>query len=161
MTSLQSATRVVDLLRVKKESVAVAESLTGGGVGAAFTAVPGASDVFLGGVIAYSPAAKELLLKVKRDVIAQYGVVSEEVAVAMANGIREILGSTWGISTTGVAGPGDSDGVAAGTVWIAISGPINQSTQLEVEGEREMVRNASVSSAISTFERILGTLKTA
>lgn len=159
MTTFQSARAVIELLKAKKQSVAVAESLTGGGVGATLTSVPGASDVFLGGVIAYSPALKESLLKVKKETIAAFGVVSEEVAVAMADGVRELLGSTWGISTTGVAGPGDSDGVAAGTVWIAISGPINQSTQLEVEGEREVVRNASVSSAISTFERILGTLK--
>ncbi|HUW87595.1 MAG TPA: CinA family protein [Candidatus Paceibacterota bacterium] len=159
MTTFQSARAVVELLKAKKQSVAVAESLTGGGVGAALTAVGGASDVFLGGVIAYSPAVKESLLRIKKETIATFGVVSEEVAVAMADGIRELLGSTWGISTTGVAGPGDADGVAAGTVWIAISGPINQTTQLEVEGEREVVRNASVSSAISTFERILGTLK--
>lgn len=159
MTTFHSARAVVELLKAKKQSVAVAESLTGGGVGAALTAVSGASDVFLGGVIAYSPAAKESLLKVDKEVIAAFGAVSEEVAVAMADGIRQLLGSTWGISTTGVAGPGDADGVAAGTVWIAISGPIHQTTQLEVEGEREVVRNASVSSAISTFERILGTLK--
>ncbi|MDP1720866.1 MAG: CinA family protein [Candidatus Nanopelagicaceae bacterium] len=159
MTISQSATTVVELLRAKNQSIAVAESLTGGGVGVALTAVPGASDVFLGGVIAYSPALKESLLKVEKETIAAFGVVSEEVAVAMADGVRELLGSTWGISTTGVAGPGDSDGVVAGTVWIAISGPINQSTQLKVEGEREVVRNASVSSAISAFERILGTLK--
>lgn len=159
MSTFQSATSVIELLKAKKQSVAVAESLTGGGVGAALTSVPGASDVFLGGVIAYSPAVKESLLTVERETIADFGVVSEEVAVAMADGVRELLGSTWGISTTGVAGPGDADGVAAGTVWIAISGPINQSTQLEVEGEREVVRNASVSSAISTFERILVSLK--
>ncbi|MFA5918202.1 MAG: CinA family protein [Candidatus Nanopelagicaceae bacterium] len=159
MRTLQNARAVVELLKAKKQSVAVAESITGGGVGAALTAVGGASDVFLGGVIAYSPAVKESLLGIEKETIATFGVVSEEVAVAMADGIRELLGSTWGISTTGVAGPGDADGVAAGTVWIAISGPINQTTQLEVEGEREVVRNASVSSAISTFERILGTLK--
>lgn len=159
MTTSQSATTVIELLKAKKQSVAVAESLTGGGVGAALTSVPGASDVFLGGVIAYSPAVKESLLKVKKEAIAYFGVVSEEVAVAMADGVRELLGSTWGISTTGVAGPGDADGATAGTVWIAIRGPINQSTQLEVQGEREVVRNASVLSAITTFERILGTLK--
>ncbi|MFZ2228628.1 MAG: nicotinamide-nucleotide amidohydrolase family protein [Candidatus Nanopelagicaceae bacterium] len=159
MTTFQGAKAVVELLKAKNQSVAVAESLTGGGLGAAITAVGGASDVFLGGVIAYSPTVKESLLKVKKEAIATFGVVSEEIAVAMADGIRELLGSTWGISTTGVAGPGDAFGVAAGTVWIAISGPINQSIQLEVEGEREVVRNASVSSAISAFERILISLK--
>lgn len=158
MAIFQSAVTVVELLKAKNQSVAVAESLTGGGVGAALTAVAGASEVFLGGVIAYSSSVKESLLKVKKETIAEHGAVSEEVAVAMADGIRELLGSTWGVATTGVAGPGDADGVAAGTVWIAITGPVNQSTQLEVEGEREVVRNASVSSAVSTFERILRSL---
>ncbi len=159
MAIFQSAVTVVGLLKAKNQSVAVAESLTGGGVGAALTAVAGASEVFLGGVIAYSSSVKESLLKVKKETIAEHGAVSEEVAVAMADGIRELMGSTWGVATTGVAGPGDADGVAAGTVWIAITGPVNQSTQLEVEGEREVVRNASVSSAVSTFERILRSLK--
>lgn len=159
MAIFQSAVTVVGLLKAKNQSVAVAESLTGGGVGAALTAAAGASEVFLGGVIAYSSSVKESLLKVKKETIAEHGAVSEEVAVAMADGIRELMGSTWGVATTGVAGPGDADGVAAGTVWIAITGPVNQSTQLEVEGEREVVRNASVSSAVSTFERILRSLK--
>lgn len=150
-----SAAVIIDHLRLNQQSLAVAESLTGGGLGTAITAVPGASDVFFGGVIAYSAPAKESLLKVDKEKIAKYGVVSEEVAIAMADGVRLLFGSTWGISTTGVAGPGDAAGVPAGTVWIAISGPVNQSTQLEVEGEREVVRNASVSSAISAFARIL------
>ncbi len=155
MRTLHSVASVIDILRLNQQTLAVAESLTGGGLGAAITAVPGASDVFLGGVIAYSAQTKESILKVEREQISKHGVVSEEVAIAMANGVRELLGSTWGISTTGVAGPGNSDGVPAGTVWIAISGPVNQSTQLEVEGEREVVRNASISSAISAFARIL------
>lgn len=150
-----SASSVVDELRRRGESVAVAESLTGGGLGSAITSVPGSSDVFSGGVIAYQLSVKTSLLKVPKSLIEEYGVVSEEVAVAMADGVRELLGATWAIATTGVAGPGDADGVAAGTVWIAIRGPINQSTELEIQGEREVVRNASVSSAITTFARIL------
>ncbi len=156
MKTLPSAADVIDLLRANKQTLAIAESLTGGGLGAAITSVPGASDVFLGGVIAYSAQAKESILKVEREKIEKYGVVSEEVAIAMAVGARHLFGSTWGISTTGVAGPGDAGGVRAGTVWIAISGPVNQSTQLEVDGEREVVRTASLSSAISAFARILG-----
>ena len=156
MNTLPSAADVIDLLRANKQTLAIAESLTGGGLGAAITSVPGASDVFLGGVIAYSAQAKESILKVEREKIEKYGVVSEEVAIAMAVGARHLFGSTWGISTTGVAGPGDAGGVRAGTVWIAISGPVNQSTQLEVDGEREVVRTASLSSAISAFARILG-----
>ena len=156
MKALPTAADVIELLRANEQTLAVAESLTGGALGAAITSVPGSSDAFLGGVMAYSAQAKESILKVDREKIEKYGVVSEEVAIAMADGVRHLFGSTWGISTTGVAGPGDAGGVRAGTVWIAISGPINQSTQLEVEGEREVVRTASLSSAISAFARILG-----
>lgn len=149
------ALSVVDALRRRGESLAVAESLTGGGLGAAITSVPGSSDVFFGGVIAYRLSVKRELLKVPAQLLEEFGVVSEEVAVAMADGLLELFGTTWAIATTGVAGPGPSDGVAAGTVWIAIRGPINQSTALEIQGERETVRNASVSSAITAFARIL------
>ncbi len=150
-----AASSIINELRRRGESLAVAESLTGGGLGAAITSVPGSSDVFTGGVIAYQLSVKKELLKVPGALIEEFGVVSEEVAVAMADGLRELFGTTWAIATTGVAGPGASDGVAAGTVWIAIRGPINQSTELEIQGEREVVRNASVSSAITTFARIL------
>ena len=156
MKSIPSAADVIDLLRAKQQTLAIAESLTGGALGAAITSVPGSSDVFLGGVIAYSPLAKESILRVKREKIEKYGVVSQEVAIAMAQGVQHLFGSTWGISTTGVAGPGESGGVRAGTVWIAIAGPVNESTQLEVEGEREVVQNASLSRAIFAFARILG-----
>jgi len=146
---------IIDELRRRGESLAVAESLTGGGLGAEITSVAGSSDVFLGGVIAYQDSIKSELLRVPESLIKEFGVVSEEVAIAMAEGMRELLGATWAIATTGVAGPGPSDRVAAGTVWIAIRGPINQSTELAIQGEREVVRNASVSSAITTFARIL------
>lgn len=149
------ALSVVAELRRRGESLAVAESLTGGGLGAAITSIPGSSDVFSGGVIAYDLAVKVGLLKVPRTLIEECGVVSEEVAIAMADGLFELFATTWAISTTGVAGPGPSDGVAAGRVWIAMRGPINQSTELDIQGEREVVRNASVSSALTTFARIL------
>ena len=146
---------IVAELRSRGESVSVAESLTGGGLGAAITSVPGSSDVFSGGIIAYQLSVKEGLLKVPRALIEEFGVVSQEVASAMAQALFELFGTTWAIATTGVAGPGPSDGVAAGTVWIAIRGPINQSAELKILGEREVVRNASVSSALTTFARIL------
>lgn len=147
---------IIDELRLRGETFAVAESLTGGGIGALVTSVPGASDVFAGGVISYHTEVKTGILKVPESLIEEFGVVSEEVAVAMAEGALELFGTTWAIATTGVAGPGPSDGVEAGTVWLSIRGPINQSTELLIQGEREIVRNASVSSAISTFARILG-----
>lgn len=154
--SAQAAEAVIALLRDRGETLCVAESLTGGGIGAAITAIAGASDVFAGGIIAYQPSIKESLLKVAHSLVEAHTVVSEEVALAMAVGARELFGATWAIATTGVAGPGPVDGHASGTVWVAISGPINQSTQLQIDGEREVVRNATVSSAITTFARILG-----
>ncbi len=149
------ARTIIDSLRSRGESVSVAESLTGGGLGAAITAIPGSSDVFLGGVIAYQTSVKQDILKVPKSLIDEFGVVSEEVAVAMAEGSQDLFKSTWAIATTGVAGPGPSDGVESGTVWIAIRGPINQSTALAIQGEREEVRNACLSSAITAFARIL------
>jgi nicotinamide-nucleotide amidase len=86
------------------------------------------------------------------------GVVSEEVAISMATGVRDLMNSTWAISTTGVAGPGPTDGVQPGTVWVAIEGPISQTLQLELSGTREIVRNATIAGAIAAFARILKTL---
>jgi nicotinamide-nucleotide amidase len=149
---------IVEALRARGETVAVAESLTGGGVGVAITSVPGASDIFVGGLTSYQLRIKEEMLKVPSALVAEFGVVSEEVAGAMADGALDFFQSTWAIATTGVAGPGGSDGVAAGTVWVAIRGPVNQSTQLQLSGEREIVRNATVSSAITAFARILTSL---
>jgi nicotinamide-nucleotide amidase len=146
---------IITALTRRGESLAVAESITGGGLGAAITSVPGSSEVFAGGIIAYQLSVKRDLLKVPSPLLEKFGVVSEEVAVAMAEGLLKLFGTTWAIATTGVAGPGPSDGVTAGTVWIAIRGPVNQSTELAIQGEREIVRNASVSSAIIAFARIL------
>jgi len=131
--------------------------LTGGGLGHALTQVPGASQVFLGGIIAYTADVKVNFLGVPRATIDQFTVVSEEVAVAMADGAREKIRTTWGISTTGIAGPGDYMGVREGTVWIAISGPINQTLQLTLDGGRDGVRQGAISSAIGNFARILTT----
>ena len=149
------ASHIIATLAARGETLCVAESLTGGGVGEAITAVPGASKVFLGGVIAYSVQAKIEIIAVPPALIEECGVVSEEVAVAMAQGARKLFGATWAIATTGVAGPGAGDGVPEGTVWLAIAGPLVQATLLALDGEREAVRNATISSALSTFSRIL------
>jgi nicotinamide-nucleotide amidase len=148
-----------DHLVHRGETLSVAESVTGGALGSAITSVPGASLVFLGGAITYSNEVKTKVLGVDADLIRSHGVVSEEVAHAMAEGARRVYGSTWAIATTGVAGPGPAEGIAPGTVWIAISGPINHTALLAIEGDREIVRNATVTSAVVAFERILSTRK--
>lgn len=149
---------IVEILRSRDECICVAESLTGGGLAQALTSLPGSSQFFRGSVTAYQNEIKSSLLQVPAELISEFGAVSEEVAAAMAHGVKELIGSTWAISTTGVAGPGPSDGVAAGTVWVAIDGPISQTLQLELSGDREIIRNATIAGAIAAFARILKTL---
>jgi len=149
------AKTVVMRLSERAETVSVAESVTAGGLGHAITTAPGSSHVFLGGVIAYSNGVKENILGVDGALIKEFSVVSEEVANAMADAVRQKFGTTWGIATTGVAGPGDYEGIPEGTVWVAIRGPVNQSIQLQLDSGREAIRTGAISSAIGAFARIL------
>ncbi|SBO43683.1 competence/damage-inducible protein A [Cyanobium sp. NIES-981] len=116
------ASVVLEQLRRRGETLAVAESCTGGGIGAALAAVPGASDVFLGGVIAYANAVKEGLLGVSALDLERHGAVSDPVALAMAAGARRLAGATWGVAVTGIAGPGGgSEQKPVGLVHIAVA----------------------------------------
>ncbi len=151
-------TDILEILKQRGETICVAESLTGGGLAEALSSLPGSSRIFRGSVTAYQVEIKNSVLKVPLELISEMGTVSEEVAVSMAAGVKDLLGSTWSISTTGVAGPGPVDGVPAGTVWVAIEGPISQTLQLELSGTREIVRNATIAGAIAAFARILKTL---
>jgi len=124
------ASVVLAALRRRSDSVAVAESCTGGGLGAALAAVPGASDVFVGGVIAYANSVKQELLGVPAALLEQHGAVSDPVALAMAEGVRRLTGSTWSVAVTGIAGPGGgSQDKHVGLVHIAIAGPASSSSQ--------------------------------
>ena len=155
MATQSPAQSIIETLTSRGQTLAVAESLTGGGLGFALTQVPGASAVFLGGIMSYTTDVKVRELGVGQSIIDQYKVVSEEVAIEMAEGAKNKFATTWAISTTGVAGPGDYQGVREGTVWIAIRGPINQSLTLTLDGGRDGVRQGAISSAIGTFARIL------
>jgi nicotinamide-nucleotide amidase len=155
MPTKSPAQSIIEILTSRGQTLAVAESLTGGGLGFALTQIPGASAVFLGGIISYTTEVKVRELGVGQSIIDQYKVVSEEVAIEMAEGAKNKFATTWAISTTGVAGPGDYQGVREGTVWIAIRGPINQSLTLTLDGGRDGVRQGAISSAIGTFARIL------
>lgn len=155
MATQSPAKSIIETLVARGQTLAVAESLTGGGLGFALTQVPGASAVFLGGIISYTTDVKVRELGVGQAAIDQYKVVSEEVAIEMAEGAKNKFATTWAISTTGVASPGDYQGVREGTVWIAIRGPINQTLALTLDGGRDGVRQGAISSAIGTFARIL------
>ncbi|MFQ8827150.1 MAG: CinA family protein [Alistipes sp.] len=120
--SLESVTG--DLLRARGATVATAESCTGGNIARRFTALPGASDYFRGGVVAYSNDVKRSLLGVDGGDLERFGAVSRPVAEQMAEGVRRATGSVYGIATTGVAGPsGGTPDKPVGTVWMAVSGP--------------------------------------
>jgi nicotinamide-nucleotide amidase len=146
----QLAREAVELLTAMGKTVAVAESLTGGLVAAALTSVPGASVVVRGGVIAYATELKTALLGVPADLLARRGAVDPDVAAAMADGVRERLGATYGAATTGVAGPGSAEGKPQGTVFVAVNGPGGPAgAGLQLAGDRRQVREKSVLSVLS------------
>ena len=143
------AARLLDRLRDEGRTLATAESLTGGLVGASLTAVPGSSDVYLGGVVSYAISIKTAVLSVPEAIIEDHGVVSEECAVAMAEGARALTGADLAVATTGVAGPGPQDGVAPGTVWVAVaSGADHAATRLELSGDRGDVRRDAAAAVL-------------
>jgi nicotinamide-nucleotide amidase len=143
------AAELIALLAARQQSIAVAESLTGGLLAGALTDVPGASAVFLGGVVAYATELKAVLLGVDRAVLAAQGAVSAEVAEAMATGVRDRLGASVGAATTGVAGPDPAEGKPAGTVYIAASaGDKTRVRQLALSGSRAAIRAETVREAL-------------
>jgi len=149
------AAEIVDTLRARGETVSTAESLTAGAVSSAIVTTAGASDVFVGAITAYRDEVKISHLGVDQGVLNKYTSVSEQVAVAMAQGAIKSFGTTWAIATTGVAGPNLLDGNPVGAVWVVVEGPVCETIELSLSGERESVRNAATASAIATFARIL------
>jgi len=155
MTTTLSTT-IVESLKSTGETLSIAESLTGGALTSEIVSVPGASHILKGSIVAYSVEIKVHELSVFQDIIDKVGVVSEEVALAMADGVKARMNSTWSIASTGVAGPGPHHGIPAGTVWLAIVGPDTRETvKLALEGDRERVRRGAVESALGVFARIL------
>ncbi|MET7983949.1 MULTISPECIES: CinA family protein [unclassified Streptomyces] len=157
-----AAAEVVRLLTVRGETLAVAESLTGGLVAAEITAVPGASKVFRGSVTAYATELKHELLGVDATLLAERGAVDAQVAAQMAAGVRKALGADWGIATTGVAGPDPQDGQPVGTVYVAVDGPFEGPSgtvrdgkvlPLRLNGGRAEIRMESVRSVLALLLR--------
>ncbi len=152
------AALVLDRCRACQASIATAESCTGGLLGARLTEIPGSSDVYVGGVVAYADAVKVSTLGVAPDLLARHGAVSEEVAVAMAVAIRERLDATIGISITGVAGPGGGTAdKPVGLVWIAAAWPgQHRSLERMFVGDRPEIRHRATQAALDMVRRLLG-----
>lgn len=111
-----------EILKAHHKTLSAAESCTGGEISHLITTVPGSSEYYLGSVTSYAIPVKEKVLGVPAEIIERHGVVSSEVAAAMADGVRKLLGSDYAVSTTGLAGPGGGDGVNPdGTVWVGVS----------------------------------------
>ena len=150
---MNSAEKLVALLKATGKTCATAESCTGGGIGAAITSVAGSSEVFEGGVISYSNEVKKNILGVKENDLCLYGAVSAEVAKQMAFGVRKLVNADIAVSVTGIAGPGGgTPDKPVGTVWFAIA----DSTGVRAEkklfiGDRESIR-------LQTIEHALGML---
>ena len=163
MPHAELASRVVSALIDRSLTVAVAESLTGGLVVAQLISVPGASATVRGAIVAYDTALKHSLLNVDAALLAVHGPVHADVARHMASGVRVALAidgipADVGIATTGVAGPEPQNGVAVGTVFVAIAlGSDIHVSELALEGDREAIRSAVVYESLVQLERLLTT----
>jgi nicotinamide-nucleotide amidase len=142
---------VAAILKGRGAKVAVVESCTGGRLSAAFTASAGASEYFLGGVVAYDNDLKITVLGVGRQTLEKHGAVSREVAVEMARGARRITGADFAIATTGIAGPGGgTPEKPVGTVWIAVATPEGEvhAQKMQFHGSRPEIMDRAVVSAV-------------
>lgn len=152
--------RALQLLGERGQTVAAAESLTGGLVTAELTAAPGASATVRGSVTAYATEVKHEVLGVDGDLLRERGAVDAEVARQMALGVRRVIGSDWGVATTGVAGPEPQDGQPVGLVYVAVAGPGGSAPsegggtarvvalELRLDGERAEIRDGSVEAVV-------------
>ncbi len=159
--ALESAEKLIKKMTERSVTLATCESLTGGGLGAAITAVPGASAVFRGALVTYARDLKTALAGVDEELIDTEGVVNELTALQMAVGAQSQCDADWAIATTGVAGPTETDGQKVGTVWFAVVGPNvgmsprPQYTELKhFEGDRESIRSAAIEHALEMLLRV-------
>jgi nicotinamide-nucleotide amidase len=145
-----AAAQVLARLRERGETLAVAESLTGGLLAATIVDVPGASAVFRGGFVVYATDLKGSLAGVPEELLAARGPVDPDVALALARGARERCRADWGLATTGVAGPDPQDGHPVGQVYVGIAGPVAADVrQVTLTGDRAAIRRGSVVAALA------------
>ena len=150
-THPSEAETLVSLLRLKGKTVSTAESCTGGLIGASITDIPGASEVFLGGVVASSNDVKEGILGVSHSVLIEHGAVSEQTARQMVEGSMRLFDSDYAVAVTGIAGPGGATPEKpVGLVYIAVAdGPRTVVTRNVFKGDRQEVRESTVREACS------------
>lgn len=159
---------LIDGLQARDETIATAESLTGGLIGATLTTVPGVSAIYRGGVISYATDLKGTLAGVTERTLAEHGAVSQLTAVEMALGIAQRCDATWGLAVTGVAGPDPQEGHSAGTVFTAVArrpptagGWDDQQTdsvvcvrELSLTGDRSAIREQTVRAALRQLQQV-------
>ena len=158
MRSALAASILAELNR-RGETLASAESLTGGMIGALLTDIPGASESYLGGVISYATRLKGTLAGVDRGTLAELGPVSGRTAAEMARGVAELCTADWGLATTGVAGPDDQHGHPVGQVFVAVShdaGALLRVEELSLDGDRAAIRRQAAAAALGLLADALG-----
>ena len=150
-----SVAELLARLAGRGDTLAIAESLTGGMLSSALTSVPGSSAVVRGCVVAYATDVKSRLLGVDAGLLARLGPVDAEVAGQMARGVRMAMDATYGVATTGEAGPHSASGRPVGTVHVAVDGPAGvHVVSLQAAGGREQVRAAAVDAALDLLDRV-------
>ncbi len=149
--------QIIDTLRRRRQTIATAESCTGGAISDALVRVPGASDVFRGGVVAYNNDVKRSMLDVPADILREHGAVSVETAIAMARGARRRMGADVAIATTGVAGPGGgTEDKPVGLVWFALVADGEPRTyRATFPGDRADIRARATMAGLSAIWRYL------
>lgn len=158
MTELAGA--LIARLVARGETLAVAESLTGGLLAATIVDVPGASAAFRGGLVVYATDLKATLAGVDAALLAERGPVDPDVALALATGVRIRCGAHWGLATTGVAGPASQGGRPVGTVYVAVARPgIAEVRRLALDGQRADIRAGAVAGALALLDEAITALE--
>lgn len=154
---MNPAEAVLALLRGRGQTLAVAESLTGGLLSATIVDVPGASKAFRGGLVVYATDLKAALAGVPPELLAAHGPVHPDVAAALAGGARRRCTADWGLATTGVAGPEPQGGRPVGTVYLGLAGPdgLGLVRGLELDGDRAAIRRQAVAGALDLLIGVL------
>jgi nicotinamide-nucleotide amidase len=152
-----TAAAALAALEERGQTLAVAESLTGGLLAATIVDIPGASRSFRGGLVVYATDLKASLAGVPADLLDARGPVDPDVAVELARGACRTCGADWGVGTTGVAGPDPQHGVPAGTVFVGLAGPgdVVRVRRLDLSGDRPAIRRATVEAALRLLSEAL------